>query len=159
MVNDEVRKSIVAGRDFDNVESKHGEYLSSFVVYSGSSMGKDELDAWVNSSYNPHSDAERMAEEILISGPTLAYESVETAISKSLMEQTKNEESIPVLCIWTFKNFEGFEGFALTDDYSSQPSNKGYLIMEGITVFISGVQKIHSNKLDKSVTVMHLLVE
>ena len=96
-----------------------------------------------------------MAEETLIAGPTHATTSIESEVEKAF---TKSQDgALPVLMIYTFKNFYNFEGLALNGEYSSQPQKNGFAIVEGLTVFICGVEKVHSNKIGKAFWVIHLL--
>ena len=76
---------------------------------------------------------------MLVSGPNLVYESLDLAVEKAFKDNQSDTQNIPVVFMWTFRNFDGFEGFAMAGDYSSQPDRKSFLIMEGITIYVTGV--------------------
>lgn len=79
-----------------------------------------------------------MAEEVLVAGPTYAYDDVHVAAEFALNSVSKDAE-IPAIISFCFKNFYGFEGLAMSQQYSLHPEKNGYLVIEGVTVYVCGV--------------------
>lgn len=142
----------------DDMDANLGEYLASFNLYHGTSLTQPQLNSWINASYDSVGESEEMAEEVLVSGPTHAYDNMNFAAEEAFASKKSNTD-LPVLFVYTFKNFYGFEGFAMTDDYSLHPEKSGFLIIEGVTVFCGGVQKVYSKKYKKEIWIVHLLNE
>ena len=116
------------------------------------------MNCFVNVAYDSVGETEEMAEEAIIAGPTYANANLDFAVEAAFSKKDQ-EGDLPVLVIYTFKNFYAFEGLAMTSDYSSQPEKSGFLIMEGVTVFVAGVEKVFSTKFNKNLWVVHLLNE
>ena len=52
-------------------------------------MSQVELNSWIKSSYNPVSATEDLAEEVLVSGPNLAFEGIDLALKKAQKDNAK----------------------------------------------------------------------
>lgn len=71
---------IVSGRDTEDMEAQCGEYLASFTLYSGRAMSQEEINSWINASFNSTSATEELAEEVLMSGPNRAFDRIDQAL-------------------------------------------------------------------------------
>ena len=47
----------------------------------------------------------------------------------------------------------------MTKEYSLHPENNGYLVIEGVTVYVCGVQKVFSSEYKKYIWIIQLLNE
>ena len=84
-----------------------------------------------------------MAEEVLVAGPTYAYDDMDVAV-ETAFSSVSNDADLPVMLMFCFKNFYGFEGLAMSKEYSLHPEKNGFLVIEGVTVYAAGVQKVFS---------------
>lgn len=134
-----------------NIAHPLGYFNQSFLLYRGAAMKDEWIDHWrdcvgmqglkeKNSLFIKDGHQEKPA-YICMQGLTSTSQSLRTALS---FGATQSKSRKTVIFVMNIQNYAGFAGFRLNrEEYSSHYYEKEVLLVEGIPMFVLGVEDIY----------------
>jgi len=110
-----------------------GGMSGSFLVFRGVLMKQTWLKDWKRKAGGA---------DIGLHGTTSVSRNLEIALELSKCDTNKDNNMIPVLFVYTIRNYKGFSGFRNNDGrYSAFPCEQEYLLIEGTKIYILSIQE------------------